>query len=414
MPTFEYEVIDRAGTVARGRQQAEGQDELIQAFRERGQLVVALKPTGAGPAPSVRGAVTRSFRNMGGRVKLSVLVLFTAQLAAMLEAGIHLVRILTSLARETNDKRFAKIVDDIRASISAGASFAAALSQYPRVFGKLYVAVVRAGEASGALSIVLNSLTTNLEKMEQLRRKVKGAMAYPIGILTVAVLIVLAMIIKIVPIFEEVYEKANAKLPFATQVLINISWAVRNYAVLVILSVGVLTTAIIMAARTERGRDTLDLLKLRMPLFGQLIRKTVIARVCRTLALLLQSGVPLMEALEIATHVVGSRSIERALATTTRGVRDGATMADMMRKTGAFPALVIQLVATGEESGSLAMMLGKAAHYYESQVDAAVDGLSSLIEPVMIVLMGGLAGGVIFALYMPIFNLGQALKSGLK
>jgi type IV pilus assembly protein PilC len=154
---------------------------------------------------------------MGGRVKLSVLVLFTGQLAAMLEAGIHLVRILASLAREADDKRFARIIDDLRESISAGASFAASLGQYPRVFGRLYVAVVRAGEASGALPVVLNSLTVTLEKMEHLRRKVKGALAYPIGILTVAVLIVLAMIIKVVPIFEEIYAKSNAKLPFATQ-----------------------------------------------------------------------------------------------------------------------------------------------------------------------------------------------------
>ena len=414
MPTFEYEVIDRTGTVAKGRQAAEGQAELIQAFRERGQLVVALKPTTAGPTTSLRDTFLRSFRNMGGRVKLSVLVLFTGQLAAMLEAGIHLVRILTSLAREADDKRFAKIIDDIRESISAGASFAAALGQYPRVFGRLYVAVVRAGEASGALHIVLNSLTVNLEKMEQLRRKVKGALAYPVSILVVALLIVLAMIIKVVPIFEDIYSKANAKLPFATQMLINVSWAVRNYAVLVILGVGLLVTAIIMGARTDRGRDAIDFAMLRLPLFGSLIRKTVIARTCRTLSLLLQSGVPLMEALEICTHVAGSRSIERALAVTTRGVRDGATMADMMRKTGAFPSLVLQLVATGEESGALSQMLGKAAQYYEAQVDASVETLSTLIEPVMIVVMGGIAGSVIFALYMPIFNLGQALKSGIK
>jgi len=414
MPTFEYEAIDRAGVMARGRQQAEGQDELIQALRERGQLVVAVKPTTAVPRESLRHAVTRSFRNMGGRVKLSVLVLFTGQLAAMLEAGIHLVRILASLAREADDKRFARIIDDLRESISAGASFAASLGQYPRVFGRLYVAVVRAGEASGALPVVLNSLTVTLEKMEHLRRKVKGALAYPIGILTVAVLIVLAMIIKVVPIFEEIYAKSNAKLPFATQMLINVSWAIRNYAVLVILGVGLLAGGIILAARTERGKDLIDIVKLRLPLFGTLIRKTVIARTCRTLALLLQSGVPLMEALDIATQVSGSRSIERALQVTTRGVRDGATMADMMRKTGAFPSLVLQLIATGEESGSLAMMLSKAAQYYEAQVDASVETLSTLIEPVMIVLMGGLAGGVIFALYMPIFNLGQAMKSGVQ
>jgi type IV pilus assembly protein PilC len=414
MPTFEYEVIDRAGVTARGRQQAEGQEQLIQTLRERGQLVVALKPTTAEPSTSLGHGIVRFFRNLGGGVKLSVLVLFTGQLSAMLEAGIHLVRILTSLARESDNKRFAKIIDDVRDSISAGAPFATALGQYPRVFSRLYVAVVRAGEASGALHLVLNSLTVHLEKAEQLRRKVKGALAYPVGILTVAVLIVAAMIVKIVPIFEDIYTKANAQLPIATQVLIGISRAVRGYAVLLILGGGLIAGAVVMAARTERGRDFLDLLKLRLPLFGSLIRKAVVARTCRTLSLLLQSGIPLLEALDIATQVAGSRSIERALEVTTRGVRDGATMADMMRKTGVFPSLVVQLVATGEESGSLSLMLGKAAVYYETQVDASVETLSTLIEPVMIVAMGALAGSVIFALYMPIFNLGQAMKGGIK
>jgi len=218
----------------------------------------------------------------------------------------------------------------------------------------------------------------------------------------------------IVPIFEGVYAKANATLPAPTLVLVGLSRLVRESAVFTVLGVGLVIALVVTAARTERGRDVLDTLKLRIPLFGPLIRKAVLARTCRTLSLLLQSGLPLLDALDIATHVAGNRTIERALVAVERGVRNGGTLADMMQQTGAFTALVVQLVASGEESGALAALLGKAAVYYESQVDATVAALSTLVEPIMILLLGGIAGSVIFALYMPIFNLGQAMRSGIK
>jgi type IV pilus assembly protein PilC len=415
MPVFEYEVVDRAGAVARGRQQADDQSQLMQRLRERGQLVVSLRATDAArPAGSMRLVLQRSLQRFQGRVKLNTLVLFTGQLAAMLEAGLHLVRILTAIAKEASDKRFAKMIEDVRDSLSAGASFAESLRLYPNVFSRLYISAVHAGESSGALVVVLNSLTVHLEKAENLRRKVKGALAYPIAVLSVAAIIVVAMIVKIVPIFEGVYQKANAQLPAPTLVLVAISRVVRESAVLAVLGVGLVVAGIVFALRTERGRNISDTLKLRMPLFGSLIRKAVLARTCRTMSLLLQSGLPLLDALDIATHVAGNRTVERALVTVTHGVKNGATLADMMQQTGAFTSLVTQLVAAGEESGALAAMLGKAAVYYEAQVDSAVATLSTLVEPVMILVLGGIAGGVIFALYMPIFNLGAAMRGGIK
>ena len=411
MPLFEYEVIDRAGAVARGRQPAEDQNELMEIIRQRGQLLVSLRTT-EGPAKSVLSELLARFQTVGRGVKLATLVLFTGQLAAMLEAGIHLVRILSELARESDDRRFAKMIESVRDSLSAGMTFADALGRFPRVFSKLYVAVVRAGEASGALHVVLNNLTVNLERAAHLRRKVKGAVAYPIVILVVALGIVFAMVVKIVPIFEEVYKKANATLPAPTLVLITISQAVRNYTLLVFLGLVVVVVLLTYFGRTPKGRDVFDFVKLRVPMFGPLIRKAILARVCRTLSMLLQSGVGLMEALDISARVAGNREIERALLMATDGVRDGGTLAEMLRQTGRFPAMVTQLVASGEESGSLASMLGKAATYYEAQVDAAVETLSTLIEPVLIVVMGAIVGGVIFALYLPIFNLGQAIRSG--
>jgi type IV pilus assembly protein PilC len=416
MPVFEYEVVDRAGAVARGRQQADDQSQLMQRLRERGQLVVSLRATTDAPrtAAPLRQVLQRSAQRFQGRVKLNTLVLFTGQLAAMLEAGLHLVRILTAIAKEASDKRFAKIIEDIRDSLSAGASFSESLRLYPKVFSRLYVSAVHAGESSGALVVVLNSLTVHLEKAETLRRKVKGALAYPVAVLGVSAIIVVAMIVKIVPIFEGVYEKANAKLPAPTLVLVAISRVVRESAILTVLGLGLFVAATVFALRTERGRDFADKVKLRVPLFGSLIRKAVLARTCRTMSLLLQSGLPLLDALDIATNVAGNRTVERALVTVTQGVKNGATLADMMQQTGAFTSLVTQLVAAGEESGALAAMLGKAAVYYEAQVDSAVATLSTLVEPIMILLLGGIAGSVIFALYMPIFNLGDAMRGGIK
>ena len=213
MPVFEYEVVGRAGTLGRGTQQAEDQAELIQRLRDHGQLVVSVRAADAPRAAPLRQVLQLSFRRVRGRVRLNTLVLFTGQLAAMLEAGLHLVRILTALARESSDRRFGKILEEVRDSLAAGNSFADSLRRYSNVFSRLYVAAVRAGEASGALAVVLNSLTTHLEKAEHLRRKVKGALAYPIMVLIATLAIVVAMIVEIVPIFEGVYAKANAKLP---------------------------------------------------------------------------------------------------------------------------------------------------------------------------------------------------------
>jgi type IV pilus assembly protein PilC len=421
MPVFEYEVVDLKGGMKRGRDEAEEPGELVAKFRERGQLVISIRPTTGGAGVGTPLALTalgdamkQSFRRISSGVSLSTLVLFTGQLAAMLEAGIHLVRILAAVAKESTNKKFQVILDDVRESVTAGSTFADALNQHPNVFNRLYVAVVRAGEQSGSLPIVLNTLTTYLEKADQLRRKVKGAIAYPACILAATVVIVFVMIVKIVPVFEEVYSRAGAQLPYATQLLIAISTAFRNYTLLLLLGIVVAGVLVYMALQTDRGQLVFSHIALRVPLFGQLIRKAVIARVTRTMALLLQAGIPLLDAMDTVTQVAGNRVIEAALRVATQRVRDGETLADTLRASGQFPGMVTQLVASGEESGTLPTMLSKAAVYYEQQVDNTVATLSTLIEPIMIVIMGAIAGSVIFALYLPIFSLGKAIKGGLK
>jgi type IV pilus assembly protein PilC len=421
MAQFEYEVADRAGALTRGRAEAESPADLITRFREQGRVVLSLRPAAGGRdllgglnlTPFVE-AFRQSLKRMSSGVGLTTLVLFTGQLSAMLAGGLHLVRILTALATETTNKKFKGVLENVRDAITTGTGFADALGQHPHVFDRLYVSIVRAGEVSGSLPIVLDTLTVYLEKSAQLRRKVIGAIAYPAVILTVAILIVFVMIVKIVPVFESVYARANAALPAPTRLLVAISTVVRSYTLLVLLVVLVLIGLGYAALQTVRGRLIFDALKLKMPLFGSLIRKAIMARTCRTLSVLLNAGIPLIEAMETVSRVSGNAVIEGALTTATQRMRDGGTIAETLRETGEFPSMVTQLVATGEESGTLPAMLSKAALYYEQQVDNAVATLSTLIEPIMIVIMGGIAGGIIFALYLPIFSLGTAIKGGLK
>jgi type IV pilus assembly protein PilC len=421
MPVFQYEVADRKGAVSRGTAEAAEQAELISRFRERGQVVLSLRPARAARAAfsgaemgSVAEGFRQSFKRMSSGIKLGTLLLFTGQLAAMLGGGLHLVRVLTALAAESTHKVFTKVLEKVRDDITAGATFADSLAQHPHVFNTLYVAIVRAGEVSGSLPVVLDTLTTYLEKTDAIRRKVKGAIAYPAVILTVAILIVIFMIVKIVPIFESVYTKAGATLPFPTRVLIQISNVMRDWLLLVVLAVLIVGATIFGIYQTRAGRRFFDNIKLRMPLFGGLIQKSILARTCRTLSVLLNAGIPLIEAMETVSKVAGNTIMEDALTDATKRMRDGGTIAETLRQTGHFPSMVTQLVGTGEESGTLPAMLAKAASYYEQQVDQSVATLSSLIEPLMIVVMGGIAGGVIFALYLPIFNLGAAIKGGIK
>jgi type IV pilus assembly protein PilC len=306
------------------------------------------------------------------------------------------------------------VLDDVRETITAGSSFADALGLHPHIFDRLYVAVVRAGELSGSLPIVLDALTIYLEKSAQLRRKVLGAVTYPAVILAVATGMVFTMIVFLVPVFEGVYARANTALPAPTRVLIAVSGVIRGYTLVVIAGAVATAALLYMSAQSARGRRLIDGAKLRVPLFGPLVRKAVLARTCRTLSVLLSSGIPLIEAMDTVARVSGNRVIEDALIEATARVQDGGTVADTLKRTGEFPSMVIQFVATGEESGTLPAMLARAASYYEQQVDNTVATLSTLIEPIMIVVMGALAGGVIFALYLPIFSLGQAIKGTVR
>lgn len=424
MALFEYEVLDREGKIKKGQREAPAEKAIRTNLTQEGLFVVNVRRLGGGGAAAalvlpgtqavspVRRIWTETINRLIYRVKVGDLLLFTGQLATMVESGLHLLRSLRLLAEETQAKHFKRAIEAIASDVEGGQSFAGSMQKHPWAFDRIYVSLTRAGEASGQLPAVLNQLTIYLEKVAHLRRKIIGALSYPAVILSVGLLILVIMMIKIVPIFEDVYKRMNATLPLPTLMLIAFSQVVRAN---MLVSLGVtflIGVGIYVWTQTEQGGGLLDRAKLRVPVFGLLIRKSILAKVCRTLSTLIQSSVPVLEALEITADVAGNRTIENAIRRIAKDVREGSTIVAAFRQTGQFPSLVIQMVGTGEETGALPAMLGKAALYYEQQVDNTVNTLSSLVEPVMIVAMGAIAGTVITALYLPIFNLGQAIRGG--
>jgi len=422
MAVFEYEVLDRDGKIRKGQREA-GTENMMQASLAReGLFVINVRRAGGGigtiALPDVvakasgRKGLADAFARLFYHVKTAELVLFTGQLAAMIGAGVQLLRGLTALATEIRIKHFKQAIEQVAADVEGGESLADAMARHPWAFDRTYVALTRVGETSGNLSEVLSQHTTYLEKVTQLRRKVVGALAYPLVILSVAGLILFIMILYVVPIFERVYRQVQAPLPAPTQMLIGVSQGIRSNILLTVVLMGGVALGLYIWVQTDHGRRLLDRLKLHLPIFGPLIRKSSLAKVCRTLALLLHSGVLVLEALEIAAEVAGNRIIEEAVRRAINDVKEGGTIADALRPTGQFPSLVIQMVATGEETGKLPDLLEKAATYYEQQVDNTVNALSTLLEPILITLLGAIAGFVIISLYLPIFNIGRALRGG--
>jgi type IV pilus assembly protein PilC len=418
MPVFEYEVLDRSGTIQTGEREATAAEALRTNLAREGLFVVNIRRKGGlawlggGNGTARLQALNDAMARLTARVKITDLVLFTGQLAAMIEAGLHLLRSLTALGEETLNKYFKGVLEQVGADVAQGQSLAAAMGKHPRAFNAFYVSLIRVGESSGRLPDVLNQLATYMEKTAQLRRKIIGALSYPLVILSLTMLILSVMVFYVAPIFEGVYTRAHAALPLPTQMLLGVSRGARAnipLTLLVLLGVGAL---VYVGRRTPTGRRLLDAGKLRLPLFGALIRKAVLAKVCRTLATLINSSVPVLEALDIAADAAGNCIIEAALRRTAEEVKGGGTIASALRRSGQFPSMLVQMIVTGEETGKLPELLNKTALYYEQQVDNMVDALAALLEPLLIAVVGGVSGAIILALYLPIFNLGNALRGG--
>ena len=341
----------------------------------------------------------------GGKVKDKDLTVFTRQIATMINAGLPLVQSLEILASQQPNKQFKRVLTKIREDVEGGSTFAASIKRHPAVFTSLYMSMVEAGEAGGFLDTVLNRLAGYIEKTMALRRKVKGAMIYPVTIITVAVAVVIFLLIFVIPTFKTLFEGFGAALPLPTRIVLEVSRLVKTH---LLAGLGTLVGAVFGVRfyyRTEKGKKVIDSLLLRLPVIGQLIRKVSVAKFTRTLGTLVSSGVPILDGLNITARVAGNKVVEEAILKTRSSIAEGKTIADPLGASGIFPPMVVQMISVGEQTGALDSMLAKIADFYDAEVDQAVSNLTTLLEPIMIVFLGVVVGGVIIAMYLPIFKL---------
>ena len=348
----------------------------------------------------------------GEKVKEKDIVIFTRQFSTMIDAGLPLVQCLGILASQSEKKIFRNILSKIKEDVEAGSTFADALRKHPKVFDALYANMVEAGEAGGVLDTVLNRLANYIEKASALKAKVKKAMVYPLAIISIGVVVVAALLIFVIPTFAKMFSDFGGTLPVPTQMVINMSHFAASWKGGVVVAVVVALIFALRAYRnTEAGRKVTDGLFLRTPIFGDIIRKSAVAKFTRTLGTLITSGVPILEGLEIVSRTAGNVIIAEAVIVTRASIAEGKTIAEPLEKTKVFPPMVVQMISVGEATGSLDTMLSKIADFYEIEVDNAVEALTSLMEPALMVVLGGIVGFILIAMYLPIFTLATAIGS---
>ena len=345
-----------------------------------------------------------------GHVKRKELAVFTRQFATMVNSGLPILRALAILADQTESKALSKVVTEVRQEIEQGSSLSAAMAKHPKAFNELYVAMVRSGETGGVLDAVLLRLADAIERDVALRQRIRSAMTYPVVVVIFVTLILMAMLLFIVPQFQNIYTQLGGTLPIPTRILLGVSNAVRHYWYMVGLGIAGAVFAFRRYKKTERGRMRIDSLKIKVPIFGPLFHKVALSRFASTLSVLLRSGVPILQSLDIVTETVNNRVISKAISDVQTSVKEGESIARPLSKHAVFPPMVVQMLAVGEESGGVDVMLEKVAQFYDNEVTAAVDALTSIIEPVLIAIVGACVGMAVIALYLPMFNLINLIK----
>ena len=404
MPTFTYTAHGRDGKKQRGTITADNRQALAAMLATRGLALDSVQDNTKGKTPG--GG------SFGKKVKSKELLVFTRQLSTIVSAGLPLMQGLDILAEQTDDAGFSNTIRSISQEVENGESFSGALTKFPRVFPELYVSMVRAGEAGGDLDGVLLQLADYMESTEELKRRIKSAMTYPVVAFSMILIIAAGLIIWVVPQFKQIFESFGKALPLPTQMLITLSEALRSwYAVVgVAILIGVFI-AIKAYAKTSVGRYNMDALKLRLPVFGSLIRKVSISRFTRTLSTLTRSGVAILQALEIVERTAGNEVFARAVKQAGDSVRGGETLAEPLARSEQFPPMVTRMIAVGEKTGALEGMLQKIADFYDSEVKATVDTMTSLIEPILILMMGIVVGSIVVALFLPILKLSSLIQT---
>ena len=403
MAKFAWEGKVRGGQVQKGEMEASNEAAVMAQLRRQGIMPTKVKERGKGLDVELK------IPGFGGKVTIKDKVVFTRQFATMIDAGLPLVQCLDILSRQQDNKMFKKVLAEVKESVESGATFAEALKKHPKVFDELFVNLVAAGEVGGILDTILNRLAAYLEKSHKLRKRVKGAMTYPATVVGIALIVISVILIFVIPAFEKMFADFGSSLPVPTQIVINFSNFVRSYILAII---GVVIAAIFFFKRfyaTPRGRELVDAYALRLPVFGVLIRKVAVAKFSRTLGTMISSGVPILDGLDIVAKTAGNRTIEKAIYNVKQSISEGKTIAEPLEKTSVFPPMVCQMIAVGEQSGSIDAMLAKIADFYDDEVDEAVGNLTAMMEPMLMLFLGTTVGGLVIAMYLPIFKIAGAV-----
>ena len=400
--TYDYKVRDRSGSLVTGQLAGDSEALVLQRLREMGMTPVEVKKAGTG--------MKMEINLRPGRVKLKQISVFCRQFATMVNSGLPILRALAILADQTDNKEFAKVLVQVRTDVENGSSLSAALGKHPKAFNNLFISMIKAGETGGVLDDVLLNLADQIEKEVELRRQIKSAMTYPVVVVALVMLILGAMLLFVVPQFETIYTQLHGTLPLPTRMLLGVSSAFRNYWYIVALIGGIGAFLFRRYKRSDGGRARVDAAKIRLPVFGPLFHKVALARFSSTLAMLLRAGVPILQALDNVKETVNNRVIADAVEDVKASVREGESIAKPLSKHKVFPPMVVQMLAVGEETGAVDTMLDKVADFYNNEVTATVDALTSLIEPLLIAVIGGCVGAAVIALYMPMFNIINLIK----
>ncbi len=403
MPTFVWEGRTRAGEVKKGQIEADSENVVLARLKNENIQVTKVKKQGTN---FIAGML------IGSGVTVKELVVFTRQFATMIDAGLPLVQCLDILAAQAENKNFKRVLVDVKNHVESGATFSEALKRHPKVFDELYVNLIAAGEVGGILDTILNRLGDYIEKAMKLKQQVKGAMVYPVSILFVALLVVVVLLTKVIPVFQNMFKEfKSGSLPAPTQVVINISEGFQHYWYVFAGGAAGIFFGFGYMMQSNKGRDFFDAFILKTPVIGPVIRKVVVARFTRTLGTLLSSGVPILDSLEITAKTAGNRVVKRAIMYAREKISEGKDLASPLAETRVFPPMVVQMMGVGEQTGAMDVMLQKIADFYEDEVDLAVKAMTDMIEPIMMVFLGVVVGGLIIAMYLPIFELAGSIKA---
>ncbi|HAM70566.1 MAG TPA: pilus assembly protein PilC [Verrucomicrobiales bacterium] len=401
MPSFAYVARETgSGREVRNTIEAATEQAAIASLLNKNMLVL-----------SIQEKVARKGKNSGGSVGLQDLVVFTRQLSTMIDAGLAMVQSLQALAEQTSNKVMKDIIKDVTSRVEGGDGFSEALARHPKAFNKLYVCMVAAGERGGLLAEILSRLATYLENTARLRKKVKSAMMYPVAVTLIAIGITVFLLVKVVPVFGEIYSGFGSKLPGPTQSLIDLSKWMQKWIYLLIPAVGAAVYGALLWVKTPKGREFWDARRIRLPIFGHIAHKICLARFTRTLASLVRSGVPILEVLGIVANTCGNVVMEKAIRAAAVDIERGEGLAASISKHPVFPSMLIRMLTAGEQTGKVEQMLERVSDFYDDEVETILSGLTSLIEPLLIVFLGVTVGGIAICMFLPIFKMSEIVNA---